>query len=102
MSMPDKATLEAALNQQFQLRAPTGETFNAELVKVGDGMALNKRYVCYAAEFALPEGLKLPQETYEITNAANDSAWSLLLVPIIPGDDGRALLEAIFHVEAKP
>lgn len=100
-NMPDKATLAAMLNQPFQLRAPTGESITAELVRVSDGTAMSKRYVCYHAEFALPHGVILPQANYDVTSAASDEVWPLLLAPIFPGDSDRHLLEAVFHVEAK-
>lgn len=94
-SVPSLERLRAALGQTFSLTAQTGERFAAELHAAIPGVPMNERHCCYSAQFALPPGLHLPQAVYSVQ--AHDDAWSLLLVPVRPADDGRALLEAIFH-----
>lgn len=95
MSVPSLERLRAALGQSFSLTAETGERFAAELLAAVSGVPMNERHCCYSAQFALPAGVQLAQAVYSVQ--LHDDAWSLLLVPVRPCVDGRAVLEAVFH-----
>jgi len=109
-SLPGPAQWRACLGRTFALAPPAcseNVAAHAELVDVYECVAMNKHYVSYAAQFALPPDVRLAQSTYSVseshvngTQAAPQirDAWLLLLTPVLPGDDGRARMEAVFHV----
>lgn len=97
MSVPAFERLRADLGRHYGLAAPSGERFAAELHTAAAGVPMSPDYCCYAARFALPPGVQLPQALYMYTVHAGADAWSLLLTPVGPCSDGRALLEAVFH-----
>lgn len=94
--MPSLAELRAQLHRNFELRSADGLDTSAELVDAWEGVAMSARYVCYSALFVLPSGTYLPQAVYAVNNGSAE--WPLLLVPVLPGSDGQARMEAVFHV----
>lgn len=105
--MPSFAQLQAQLNATFSLRNAEGFTVSAELIDVYEGIAMNARYVCFSMQLALPPDVNLPQAVYavhvvneghEVSNGAEE--WPLLLTPVMPCEDDRARMEAVFHVAA--
>lgn len=94
-SVPTLEQLLADHHKTFWLTAPTGERVAAELHTATSGVPLNERYCCYSALFALPPGVQAAQAVYAVQSEAD--TWSLLLTPVAPRSDGRALLEAVFH-----
>lgn len=95
MNLPSLERLRDEIGQTYWLTAPTGVRIAGELRGARAGVPMNERYCCYSAHFALPPGVQLPQALYTVQ--CGDESWSLLLVPVGPGADGRALLEAVFH-----
>jgi hypothetical protein len=94
VSVPAFERLRRDLGQRYWLIAASGERFPAELHAAVPGVPINARHSCYAARFALPPGVRLPQAIYTVQ--AGDDEWNLLLVPVGPCE-GRALLEAVLH-----
>jgi len=97
--IPSFADLQAQMNKTFALRNSDGLGTGAELIDVYEGIAMNARYACYSMQLALPPGVNLPQAVYAVHNGSEE--WPLLLTPVMPGDDGRARMEAVFHVPSK-
>ena len=93
--MPSQPALRSAVGQVFQLQDDHGTVTHVQLLSVAEGVRMARDYTCYAAVFGLPQGLAATQGTYRVSRA--DDAWSLFLAPILPGADGRARLEAVFH-----
>ncbi len=98
--MPTFEVLQSLLAQSFTLRDMEGRETPAELIDVYKGIAMNSRYHCYSAQFALPENLDLPQAVYAVCNGSQE--WALLLAPVMPGEDGRGRMEAVFHLLKTP
>jgi hypothetical protein len=94
--MPTFEELHALLNHGFTLRDGAGLEISAELIDVYRGIGMNVRYESYAAQFALPEGVSLPQAVYVVSNGGRE--WPLLITPVMPGEDGRDRMEAVFHL----
>lgn len=101
MNMPTQAWLRGRLNHSFRLRIGAHAVL-AELVAVSQGVPMNRNYQCYAAEFALPAGLQLASALFAVS-ADDDlgNEWPLLLNPVQPAADGRARMEAVFHLAAE-
>lgn len=96
MSVPSLDRLRADLGQTYWLAGPWDGPLPAELKKVRERVAMNARYQCYSADLALPQGVRLPQVTCTVTGGG-DSWPMLLLAPIGPLDDGRQLMQMVFH-----
>lgn len=95
LAMPSQARLEADIGRAFTLTIPDALRVEVQLAVVHAGIPMNRRYCCYSAVFAAPLGAQLPQALYEVS--IGEECWSLLLTPIGPDEDGRPLLEAVFH-----
>jgi hypothetical protein len=102
----------ARINTIFLVRNAEGFGTQAQLIDVYEGIAMNARYVSYSMQLALPLGVNLPQAVYAVragsaaqgvdeVNSASTEEWPLLLTPILSGEDGRARMEAVFHVAAQ-
>jgi len=102
IKMPTHAELLARMNGTFLIRNAEGFGTQAELIDVYEGVAMNASYVSYSMQLALPLGLNLPQTVYAVRAVDGSSEeWPLLLTPMMPGEDGRARMEAVFHVKAQ-
>lgn len=97
--MPSFARLQTRLHTTFAVRNAEGFGAEVEMIDVYEGIAMNARYQCYSAQFALPLGLQLPQAVYAVHDGQDE--WPLLLTPVMPGEDGRSRMEAVFHVRSK-
>lgn len=93
--VPTFERLQADHLKTFWLTAPSGERVAAELHAATPRVPMSERYCCYSALFALPPGVRAAQAVYAVQSEAD--VWSLLLTPVAPSSDGRALLEAVFH-----
>lgn len=95
--IPTLERLRADIGSTYALRGPWAGELPVELVAADEGIAMNKRYCCYHAEFALPAGVRLPQVSCEVR--AGDDLWPmLLLTPGAPDpDDARQRMHAVFH-----
>lgn len=95
--IPSLERLRRDIGSIYALRGPWAGELPVELIDAGEGIAMNKRYRCYHAEFALPPGVQLPQVSCELR--AGDDAWPmLLLTPGAPDpDDARQRMHAVFH-----
>ncbi len=98
IKMPTYADLTAQMGATFDLLSADGLGTSAVMIDAYEGIAMNSRYQSYAAQFALPHGIQLPQAVYAVHNGKEE--WPLLLTPVMPGEDGRARMEAVFHVAA--
>lgn len=96
MNIPSFDRLRSDVGQTYMLAGPWPGFVPAELLGVREGMPMNRRYCCYSAELALPEGMRLPQSTCTVT-AGPDSWPYLLLTPMGPGEDGRQVMQMVFH-----
>jgi hypothetical protein len=94
--VPDLAALRARLSETFVFEGANGATLNATLVDVHEQPAMNSRFACFAAQFALPFGTAMHQGLYTVR--AGEDRWAWLLTPVMPGEDGRPRMEAVFHV----
>jgi hypothetical protein len=97
--MPTQADLQKAVSQIFQLQDDHGSVAEVQLLSVAEGVSVAPDYTCYAAVFAMPEGLAATQGTYRVSRA--EDAWSLFMAPLRPDADGRARLEAVFHYRVR-
>ena len=103
MSIPSLERLRADAAGTFHLADARGTRWPAELHSARPGVAMSPRYQCYSAQFALPDGVQLAQDLYDVQPPGSGESWNLLLVPIGPReDDGRALMEAVFHCLVAP
>ncbi len=108
IKMPSRAELCACLRSTFDLlpidRAEEVQV-NAELVDVYEGCAMNSGFLSYSAQFALPAGVNLPRSLFAVRESRDGGdvgqAWLLLLTPVLPGEDGRERMEAVFHVPSQ-
>lgn len=96
-SMPSYETLQAALNQTFQFSTNDGQSIDARLFEVANGIAMDDAHLCYTASFELPKGVWLQQDVYRVTHLASDS-WELLVTPYRPTSAGTCVVGAVFHV----
>ncbi|RQP23186.1 hypothetical protein [Piscinibacter terrae] len=98
MSIPSLARLQADIGQTYQLRGPWQGELPVELTAADAGVAMNHRYCCYHAEFALPAGVSLPQVSCDVR--AGDELWPMLL--LTPGaphpDDTRQRMHTVIHM----
>jgi len=96
MKLPTLDRLSRDVGSTYLLLGSWGCQVSAELRSASPGVPMNKRHCCYAAEFALPPGVQLPQSS--CTLIAGDDTWSgLLLTPIGPDEDGRQLMQTVLH-----
>jgi len=95
--IPSLERLRRDIGSTYFLSGPWAGELPAELVAADEGVAMNKRYRCYHAEFALPAGVQLPQVSCDV-RAGSDVWPMLLLTPGAPDpDDPRQRLHAVFH-----
>lgn len=98
-SIPTLERLQAELGRTCFLSGPWAGELPAELVHASEGVAMNRRYRCYHAEFALPEGLRLGQVVCSV-RSGTDTWPGLLLTPAAPEPgDARQRLHTVFHYE---
>ncbi|HDS1679053.1 TPA: hypothetical protein QEM39_000524 [Pseudomonas putida] len=97
-TVPSQAELERADPQGFVLQVAPGQGIRVTLAGVYPEVAMNERYECYSFVLSLPEGVALPSQVYRLFGP-EQQAWLLLLTPVMPGADGRPLLEAVIHRE---
>ncbi|MBK5007313.1 hypothetical protein IAE33_001682 [Pseudomonas sp. S60] len=96
--MPSYAELEGAPAEGFALQVAPGQYVQVERVALRVGVAMNADYECYAAIFALPQGVVLPQAVFRLRGpAVQAQEWVLLMTPTQPEPDGRHALEAVIH-----
>jgi hypothetical protein len=102
-AIPSLERLRAVACDRFWLVDARGRRWPALLHRAQSGVAMNTRYCCYSAQFAMPDGVQLPQDVYELLAAETGERWSLLLAPVGPrAEDGRALMEAVIHCLVAP
>ncbi len=94
-AIPTREFLDAHINATWELHHPQLAPLQARLVRVDDAGAMNKKFVCYSAEFALVDGERPHSLTY--TAHCGEHAWPLLLTAIGPDEDGQELLQLIIH-----
>ncbi len=80
----------------FTLQVGPDEHLPVELLEVREGAALNASYDCYAATFALPLGVSLPQSVFRMIGP-DRREWLLMMTPVMPEPDGRNALEMVIH-----
>lgn len=97
MTIPSFERLQRDIGRTYLLGVGQWVTpVPAELRSVKPGLAMSERYRCYSALLALPPGVDLPQVSCAVS--AGDESWPLLLLtPVRPGDDGRPLMQMVFH-----
>lgn len=100
MSIPSFERLQQDIGRTYLLGAGQWTTpVPAELRAVKQGVAMNERHLCYSALLALPRDVDLPQVSCNVD--AGDASWPLLLLtPVLPGADGRPLMQMVFHTRA--
>ncbi|WP_236185803.1 DUF6916 family protein [Pseudomonas juntendi] len=94
--MPRRAQLMAADPAGFKLQVGPGEHIAVELVDLRDGLGMSDEYECFAAIFALPQGVRLPQAVFRLT-ASDACQWLVLMTPMMPLRDGRHALQMVIH-----
>lgn len=97
-AMPSRAELEQADAHGFVLQIAPEQGIRVSLAGTFDEVAMNGRFECYSLLLALPEGVSLPSEVYRLFGPEGQQ-WLLLMTPVLPGADGRHLLEAVIHRE---
>ena len=98
LGVPSLERLRDGSAGAFWLADAHGSRWPAQLHRAQPGVAMNARYCCYSAQFAMPDGVRLPQDIYDLLAPDTGERWSLLLAPVGPrAEDGRALMEAVFH-----
>ncbi|MBW8830000.1 MAG: hypothetical protein JF606_11295 [Burkholderiales bacterium] len=96
MNLPSLERLSCDVGREHALLAGDREPVAVELRSATKGVPMNARHCCYAAEFALPAGVRFEQANY--TLVAGDDTWpDLLMTPIGPDEDGRQLMQVVFH-----
>ena len=96
MSVPSFERLQGDIGLTYQLSGPWGGPVAADLRYVSQGVPMNSRYCCYSAGFALPQGIGMAQATCTVS-AGSDQWHCLLLTPLGPDEDGRQLMQMVFH-----
>lgn len=100
MTIPSFERLQSDIGRVYAFSGAWDGQVEAELRYVRLGVPMNSRHCCYSAKFALPAGLGMAQATCTVSAGAEQ--WHHLLVtPIGPDDDGRQLIQMVFH-HAKP
>ena len=96
MNLPSLERLSRDLGLEYVLIARDRGPAAVELRSATKGVPMNERHCCYAAEFALPAGVRFEQANY--TLVAGEDTWpDLLMTPIGPDEDGRQLMQIVFH-----
>lgn len=100
MSIPSFERLQQDIGRTYLLGTGQWTTpVPAELRAVQQGVAMNEHYLCYSALLALPREVDLPQVACNVD--AGDASWPLLLLtPVRPGEDGRPLMQMVFHTRS--
>lgn len=96
MTIPSFERLQSDVGQTYVLSGEWEGQVVAELRYVSPGVPMNSRYCCYSAKFALPEGLGMNQAVCTVT-AGGDQWHHLLVTPMGPDEDGRQLMQMVFH-----
>lgn len=97
-SMPSYALLSEAVGQSFHLWLSPEQVLPVELLSVEEGIAMTSRHHCYHAHFLLPPQCSLHQDVYRL-GRPGEEGWALLLTPGQPVEDGRHVLQAVFHTD---
>ena len=100
MSIPNFERLQSDIGRVYALSGEWDGQVQAELRYVRLGVPMNSRHSCYSAHFALPAGLGMVQTTCTVSAGA-DQWHHLLVTPTGPDEDGRQLVQMVFHC-AKP
>jgi hypothetical protein len=97
MSIPSFERLRSDVGSTYLLGAGLWDTpVPAELKSVKQGVPMDERHCCYSALLALPAGVDLPQVSCPVS--AGGTSWPLLLLtPMRPDEDGRHLMQMVFH-----
>lgn len=96
--MPSHALLAEAVGQSFHLWLSPDRVLPIELLGVEEGIAMTPRHHCFHAHFALPAPCSLPQDVYRL-GRPGEEGWALLLTPGMPAEDGRHVVQAVFHTD---
>lgn len=96
MSIPSFERLESDVGRLYVFSGEWEGHVEAELRYVRRGVPMNARHCCYSAKFALPAGIGMSQATCTVSAGA-DSWDHLLVTPMGPDDDGRQLIQMVFH-----
>lgn len=94
--MPTQQGLQQAQDSRFQLWIAPDQALDVELIEVLSGNPMSNEYESFSAAFALPEQWDLPQALYRLS-PPDEEGWLLLLTPVQPAADRRAVLQAVFH-----
>ena len=100
MAIPSMERLQSDIGRLYTFSGEWNGQVEAELRSVRLGVPMNSRHCCYTAQFALPPGLGMVQATCTVSAGA-DQWHHLLVTPMGPDEDGRQLIQMIFHC-AKP
>jgi len=94
--MPTQQGLQHAQGSSFQLWISPEQALDVELIEVLVGNPMSAEYESFSADFALPEQWDLPQALYRLS-PPGEEGWLLLLTPVQPAADRRAVLQAVFQ-----
>lgn len=100
MAIPSFERLQSDVGRVYAFSGEWDGLVEAELRYVRLGVPMNSRHSCYSAQFALPAGLGMAQATCTVS-AGTDQWHHLLVTPTGPDEDGRQLIQMVFHC-AKP
>lgn len=95
-AMPTQQGLQQARGSHFQLWIAQDQALDVELIDVLIGRPMSPEHENFSASFALPAQWDLPQELYRLS-APGEEGWLLLMTPVQPAPDGRAVLQAVVH-----
>ncbi|MFW3898425.1 hypothetical protein [Pseudomonas putida] len=96
-TIPSRQELLEADPEGFVLQIAHDQGLHVSLLGVTDGTAMSQDYECYSLAVALPHGVVLPQDTFNLFGPGRAQPWTLLMSPVRPEPDGRHVLEAVIH-----
>lgn len=96
-AIPGLQELRDADPDGFVLQLTPEQGLKVNLLQVREGVAMNQDHECYSLLLALPHGVSLPQEVFNLFGPGREQPWTLLMTPMAPEPDGRHVLEAVIH-----
>lgn len=95
--IPTREELQGADPEGFVLQITPEQGLKVSLLQVREGLPMTPDYDCYSLLIALPQGVRLPQATFNLFGPGREQPWMLLMSPVKPEPDGRHVLEAVIH-----
>ncbi|WP_260858868.1 DUF6916 family protein [Paraburkholderia sp. BCC1885] len=85
-----------AIGRTYTFASEQAGAVEVRLIAAPAGTPMDDEFLCYSAHFELPVGVRLPQDTYRVSDA-DGTGWDLFATPTRPTAQGAGTMCVVIH-----